>query len=674
MKQLKIFLTGRDYAHWALDTEYALTRQALSTFAEIVPHPATADLIHSVNIDETADLIRLGHMVPCIPVVGSINNHPSRLIELPYFVEAIRRFIFPIPLTDIAARDMDRLGIPYVGRASIAADFTSYRPIAQDDAGLQELRRKIGLPVDRYVIGLLQRDSDGRDLGRPKIQKGADVFVALMMILKRKLGSNKFHVLLGGPRRHWIRQELEKQQIPYSFVGDRVDGDDFPLNVLDKKTVCLLYNLLDLYIIPTRWEGAPRQLFDMICCRRKIISTCVGIVPEVLPAECCFRDLDEALEIVLRDMETNHLASFIDPARRLLDKRHTIEAVGKIWQDIYARIVERGVVKPLVRRSKVLRYVSAAARLGLIRTSRKITSRLFRRAADSVLAFECSDAVLDRQGSIFALKTALIRGGFNLRKRYDAACDVIMIHDSALGQDRLSQLSKGDKRMIHVIDEPSAAAIAGTGEDSRQRFVSLQSISTATLLTSDYSLEFLAKASVSPKNPWVVKIPPDSVLFCRGPECKGVIRSPLRIVVLAYGSTLDKLSLLPCLTGNSAYAVTVVSDREIPEITGPVILNPNADARARLAHESHIVVALPQIIESHYLLEYLACGLPVILHEKLIRYRSTIGMGGLTFSGADALRHAVSVVAADRKAFSMAACVPRMDEGLDGIRRFIAES
>jgi len=278
-----------------------------------------------------------------------------------------------------------------------------------------------------------------------------------------------------------------------------------------------------------------------------------------------------------------------------------------------------------------------------------------------------------RQGAVFSLKKALVHGGYDLRKESNGSCATIMVHHEAAGAGRLARLPGRTRRIIHVVDELAANLSAGAENEVVRRFHALQGISTATLLTSDYCLEVMAKAKVFPRNPWVVKLPPDPDIFFRRQEAGTTTGSPVRLVVLAHGLTGKDLAPLSIFAGDSAYSVTIVSDGNIPEAADQVVLNPDAEARARLARESHIVVALSPVIDSHCLLEYLACGLPVVMHERLMRYQSTVGMAGLSFSGADTLRRAVSTVACDLAAFSMAACVPRLDEGLDSIRKFIAE-
>ena len=341
-RSLRIHVIGKDA--WALGTEDRLARACLSTFATVVDSESEADFIHTVDVEETAARIYRGEFVPEKPIVGAVNNHPTRLVEWPGFIRTAQQYMHLVPQSTLAAADMERLGIAFPGQVRIATDSESYSVLSSDDPEFIRFCRQIEIPEDAYLIGLLQRDSEGRDLAVPKRQKGPDIFLGLMKLLQKQLPEKtgrKVHVLLGGPRRHWIRAALDQHNVPYTFVGKEIASDDYPENILDKQTMCILYNMLDLYVIPTRWEGAPRQVFDVLECGRKIISTPVGIAPDILSSECIFESLAQGVEIILRDMECGFLDQFIEPGRRRIQEVHSIESVGREWEKVYRRLWER---------------------------------------------------------------------------------------------------------------------------------------------------------------------------------------------------------------------------------------------------------------------------------------------------------------------------------------------
>ena len=50
-----------------------------------------------------------------------------------------------------------------------------------------QLRKKYNIPVDSYLIGSFQRDTEGSDLKSPKLSKGPDRFIEIVKTLKEKM-------------------------------------------------------------------------------------------------------------------------------------------------------------------------------------------------------------------------------------------------------------------------------------------------------------------------------------------------------------------------------------------------------------------------------------------------------------------------------------------------------
>ena len=73
-------------------------------------------------------------------------------------------------------------------------------------------------------------------------------------------------VILAGRRRQYIINELRKNKIEFKFFED---ADFLKLNNL--------YNILDLYIVASRYEGGPAAIMESAITKTPIISTNVGI-------------------------------------------------------------------------------------------------------------------------------------------------------------------------------------------------------------------------------------------------------------------------------------------------------------------------------------------------------------------------------------------------------------
>ena len=138
------------------------------------------------------------------------------------------------------------------------------------------LRDKYDFKDSDFLIGSFQRDTEGHDLVSPKLVKGPDIF--LEIVKKLFEGNKNLKVVLSGKRRNYIINSLDKFEIPYKYF------EMAPLKVVNE-----LYNLLDLYIVSSRVEGGPQAILECAASKTPILSTRVGIAPEVLHAESIYK-------------------------------------------------------------------------------------------------------------------------------------------------------------------------------------------------------------------------------------------------------------------------------------------------------------------------------------------------------------------------------------------------
>jgi hypothetical protein len=138
-----------------------------------------------------------------------------------------------------------------------------------------KLRNKYGLPLDAYVIGSFQRDTEGSDLKSPKLIKGPDRLIEIMESKNKEF--NKIIILLSGKRRQYIIKELVNLNIDYKYF-EMVNTDQ--LNEL--------YNCLDLYVVASRIEGGPQAIIECALSKTPIISTDVGVATEFLHSSSIF--------------------------------------------------------------------------------------------------------------------------------------------------------------------------------------------------------------------------------------------------------------------------------------------------------------------------------------------------------------------------------------------------
>lgn len=143
------------------------------------------------------------------------------------------------------------------------------------------LRNLFSFDMDDYLIGSFQRDTEGKDLLSPKLIKGPDIF--LEVVQKYHSKNSKTKVVLSGKRRQYVINKLIELGIPYVYF-EMVDFD-----ILNK-----LYNVLDLYVVSSRIEGGPQAILECGITKTPIISTDVGVAPEILNTSSIY-DLENVM-------------------------------------------------------------------------------------------------------------------------------------------------------------------------------------------------------------------------------------------------------------------------------------------------------------------------------------------------------------------------------------------
>ncbi len=321
--------TAGDKHGWAIDEDRRLIRRALRDTARESAFWC-ADVVHApfwmVLSMHHPQVLRRKF------VIAHADNPPFFYLTQPEFAAAQQSVDLWVARSRESVEQFDALGlrsehVPY------AIDETVFFPI-QDRSGL---RVKYGIPRDAYVIGNFHRDSEGRDLAQPKLQKAPETFVAILRALRAQ--ELRPHVLLAGPRRHWIRTALAREAIPFTFVGKQgIEGDDFGSNILSRAQLNELYNACDLYLVPSRWEGGPQSAMEAAAARVKILSFPLGVARDVLRPESMFDTHSQAAAKIARDMRDGFLESSLDEQRRTLLANHTSAAMARGLRRVYEKI------------------------------------------------------------------------------------------------------------------------------------------------------------------------------------------------------------------------------------------------------------------------------------------------------------------------------------------------
>jgi len=126
----------------------------------------------------------------------------------------------------------------------------------------RQVRERIGLAVDRFAVG---------SIGRFEEQKGLRYLLEAIQIMKTE-GKDVSLLLAGsGKEEVTLREQAARAGIEDSvlFLGTRRDVAD-------------LYRAMDVFALPSLWEGGPITLLEAMASRLPVVATPVGFVPEVL--------------------------------------------------------------------------------------------------------------------------------------------------------------------------------------------------------------------------------------------------------------------------------------------------------------------------------------------------------------------------------------------------------
>lgn len=138
-----------------------------------------------------------------------------------------------------------------------------------------KLRDKYGLKENDFLIGSFQRDTEGSDLISPKLIKGPDIFLAIAKKMHEK--NKNLKVILTGKRRQYLINNFEKYEIPFKYF-----------EMINSGSLNELYNILDLYIVSSRVEGGPQAIMECAVSKVPVVSTNVGIAPEILSSKSLY--------------------------------------------------------------------------------------------------------------------------------------------------------------------------------------------------------------------------------------------------------------------------------------------------------------------------------------------------------------------------------------------------
>ena len=659
MKKPKVFLTGGDDIGWAVDEDLKLTRRAIESIVDLVDLKE-CEVVHSAWWSGLM-------MLPQEQLIGKriichVPGEPYRYFTMPEhrrMVPIVGRWITP---TSRAHREMKEVGIestliPYL------VDVETFKPLRPDAHELSLLRKKWELPTDSYLIGSFQRDSEGSDLKRPKLVKGPDILLEILAALQR-LGL-KFHLVLAGPRRHWLMNAARDRGIPFTYIGQPVETDDLDRNPLSRDVLNLLYNLVDLYVVASRSEGGPHAILEAAASRCKIISTPVGLAEDLLDHACIFKTPPDAVDLIKNDIQENSLAGTLAHHYKRVYGNHRPESAVDSFLDLYKEIdsvpklgsgrggspvqgidTEAHVEKPSLGQSKSR---SDTLTVGLWHT-------FFEPPYGGGNQF------------MLALRKALLRRGIDVRENeLSEGIDAFILNSIHFDVDRFLEFSRKHKiNVIHRIDGP-IYLIRGYDREKDELCYRLNTqFASATVLQSAWCYQHIVETGYQPVMPVVVHNAIDSEIFHPVGRVPFDRDRKVSLISTSWSNNprkggptykwieehLDWNRYEYTFVGNVSEAFTRV--RHIPPVSSKEL------AEILRNHDIYITASQNDPC-SNALIEAMACGLPALYlndggHPELV------GHGGLPFDRESDILPQLDKIVNNYEMYQALIAVSRMDD------------
>ena len=318
---------------WALDEDRRQMREALSGIVKETSL-AKAQIIH------TPFWQGLSAVAPEILektfVIAHADNPPFFYLKQPEFLLGQQHVDLWVARSQEALEQFRVLQLP-VEYIPYTIDEKLFFPISDK----KSIRKNFGIPENAYVIANFHRDTEGADLTTPKLQKAPELMLSIFKKLQQR--GISFHVLLAGPRRHWLRNALTEEKIPFTFVGKGdVAADDFGVNILNRSTLNELTNAADLYLIPSRWEGGPQSAMEAAACRCKVLSTPLGVARDILEPVSLYRSASDAADRIEDDIKNDSLQVTVQPQWERWYQSHTTASMAKGLQQLYETLSRMG--------------------------------------------------------------------------------------------------------------------------------------------------------------------------------------------------------------------------------------------------------------------------------------------------------------------------------------------
>jgi len=635
--KLKVAFCGGEGLNWALDHDLEHVRRITSGFVEEVPL-CDAELVHSVwwrgIMHVPAEDLK--NKV----VIASIADDPKTMMSDPEYL-IVRNYVtawlseysesqdFVIKTRQNCFRFPD----------PIELDVFSSPDIKQN--AREWLYQEFGVPQEPYLIGNFHRDSSMTDLTVPKKQKGADLFLEIATALTEQ-GAN-VHFLLAGPRRHYLRNHFNQRDIPYTFIGEELDSDDVDVNTRSLAEVAQMMPALDLYLITSRWEGAPNTLLEAVSSETCILSTPVGQAEDILYPEQIFRGVSEGVDLILQDMDSSHLNGLKKAGLSVLQKWNTDEALARRLRHIYHMAL---ATTPKERKRFSIRKVKGSPGDVLRKTGKNHRHMSYSLHTDQTQQLEVG-------GFWPALFRLMESSGLDVSwNMSDADCLIV---------DGVSEVVKQLKPSRSRVVQHWVGGLSDEGVESQAQSLEWnRKFADLTVFASGWAAQEVLSQNYHYKNPMLIRRGVDTDIYTPGEE-RGVSQDGLRLI-----------SYLPEKQQEQATKELMELKHSFPELIGDWTVltgqKPTGKEWAQQLRQHDLYVEFDSGVSIGVpVAQALGCGLPVLFKKGgLVPELSEFA--SLSFAGSEAFRKQLARMNEHYKHYRRLIWLPDMNDIVNQIK------
>lgn len=666
---ISFHLTGGDNFGWALDED-------LRTFAEALPAGvspvslADSNVVYSPwwrGLEELGAQALEGKVVLC-----GLDNPLSHWVKQPHFHRVLDVVSLWVAHSDEALMQARALGlparyVPYMLRTDV------FRPLADLGRMRAKFRTKWNIAESAYLIGNFQRDTEGSNLAEPKLQKGPDLFAEVMRELVAR--GLPVHVLLAGPRRHWLSGKLAAYGVPFTFVGKATAGDDIATNLLSREHLNELYQMLDLYVLTSRWEGGPYALLEAAGTRCKVVSTSVGIARDILEPASIAEDADLLVDRIAADINGRILDPAIGPQYERVQQRHTPLAarqhVGELLADL-PRLRPFAIV-PREQGGTIPWESGRSLKKRVQRVIRRLPR--WRRPLQGKTVTFFREFVKPPYGGgnqfMLALRREFVSRGINVLVN-EVRDDVSgYFFDSAwFDEDLLNGVAKlKNPKIIHRIDGPIHLYRGKDKEIDDRIFEINRAFATSTVLQSVFTMRKVYEVGYRPINPVVVHNGSDPDIFNSRKKVPFAADRKVRIIATSWSNNprkggdvykwLDKN--LDFDRFEFLFVGRVSESFQNIKMIDPV----GSEKLADYLRQSDLYITASQNEScSNALIEALSCGLPAVYLDSGSN-SELVGYGGLPFNDAGEVPECLDRISAHYDLFQNCLRPPTISQAAD---------